>query len=86
MKKYYVTMTDSFMSGWGKADGLINKLVFECDTYSEAIKVERYAESRSDMKYIDIRSTKPYYSTSKYYTQFKTKEDYPTWYGITECE
>ena len=25
---YYVTMTDKFMSGWGKARGKINKLVF----------------------------------------------------------
>ena len=26
--KYYVTMTDSFMSGWGYAKNKINKLVF----------------------------------------------------------
>jgi hypothetical protein len=24
-RMYYVTMTDKFMSGWGKADGKINK-------------------------------------------------------------
>ena len=25
MKKYYVTMNDTFMSGWGYAEGKINK-------------------------------------------------------------
>ena len=37
--KYWVTMTDRFMSGWGLAKGLKNKLVFECESLAEAEKV-----------------------------------------------
>lgn len=80
MSKKYVTMTDSFLSGWGKAEGMINKLVFECDTWEEAEIVAENARNRSDMKYININLSKPYYRPSKYLTQFKTKEEYPSWY------
>ena len=78
--KWYVTMTDTFLSGWGEARGKVNKLVLECDTLQEAELVEKYARSRCDMKYISIRNTKPYYNKKRFYTSFKTKEDYPYWY------
>ena len=77
---HYVTMTDRFMSGWGKAEGKTNKLVFVCESRDEAAHIERYARARGDMTYINIRSTKPCYG-SRYYTQFKTAADYPAWYG-----
>ena len=79
-KKYYVTMTDSFLSGWGLADKKINKLVFECDNMSEAFIVEQNAKNRTDMIYVNIASNKPYYNKEKYYPQYKTKKDYPSWY------
>jgi hypothetical protein len=80
MAKFYVTMTDTFMSGWGMAQGKTNKLVFLCDNMKEAKTVEGNAMSRSDMKYVSIRSTAPYYDKNRYYTQFKDKEEYPKWY------
>lgn len=80
MSKIYVTMTDKFMSGWGMAKGKINKLIFECDNYQEAIIVANNAESRGDQKYINICSKKPHYNSEKYFAQYKTKEDYPAWY------
>lgn len=61
MKKYYVTMTDKFMSGWGMAAGRTNKLIIECDTFAQAAEIERNAHKRPEMKYINIRSTKPRY-------------------------
>lgn len=33
---YYVSMTDKFMSGWGMAEGKLNKLVISCNTAEEA--------------------------------------------------
>ena len=78
--KYWVTTTDKFMSGWGHARGLTNKLVFECGSYDQAAIVAANAENRSDQKYVNICSKKPYYSASRYYVQIKTIEDYPTWY------
>lgn len=60
-RKYYVTMTDKFFSGWGLCAGRINKMVVECDTYGEAAQIERAARQRSEMQRVSIRSTKPYY-------------------------
>ena len=50
MKKYYVTMNDTFMSGWGYAEGKINKLIFECDSYKEAEIVAENARYRGGIK------------------------------------
>lgn len=79
-KKWFVTMTDTFMSGWGEAKGKINKLVFICDNIEEAEIVKDNAEQRSDQRYINIRTSKPYYNSEKYYAQYKTKQDYASWY------
>lgn len=78
--KIYVTMTDAFLSGWGRAEGKINKLVFICDNLEEAERVRDYARTRREMKYINIRYTKPHYDGNRYLVQFKTREDYPGWY------
>ena len=77
---FYVTMTDKILSGWGIAEGKINKLIFECETLEEARIVAENAKNRGDQKYININSKKPYYNNNKYYTQTKTKEVYPNWY------
>jgi hypothetical protein len=76
----YVTMTDKFMSGWGKAENKINKLIFECENREEANIVMDNAASRGDMKHINMSFKKPYYSSSRYYAQTKTKEEYESWY------
>jgi hypothetical protein len=79
-QKFYVTMTDSFMSGWGIAKGKKNKLIFECDSLEEARTVEENARNRGDQKYINICSKFPYYNSDRYYVQVKNKEEYPSWY------
>lgn len=68
---YYVTMTDKFMSGWGKAEGKINKFVVLCDTYEQAETIERNAHKRDEMKYINITSQKPYYPSNRYLVSWK---------------
>lgn len=78
--KYYVVMTDKGMSGWGRAEGKINKLVIECDTYEEAEIVEANARARTEMKYINILARKPYYPSSRYFVSRKSKTDYSTWF------
>lgn len=77
---YYVSMTDSVMSGWGRAGDKINKLIFVCEGYEEADIVEDNARNRTDMKYINICANKPYYNRDRYYPQYYTKEDYSSWY------
>ena len=68
---YYVTMTDSFLSGWGKAEGRSNKFVIACDTLSQAIIISDKARRRSEMKYVRISSRKPCYNPSKYLTSWR---------------
>lgn len=80
---WHVTMIDTFMSGWGRAKGKQNLLVFECENEMEANKVARYARSRNDQTNIKIYSEGqqlPNYNPKKFYVQTLTKEDYPGWY------
>lgn len=76
----YVTMTDKFLSGWGNAEGKVNKLIFECENFNEAEIVADNARARSDMKYVNICTKKPSYNSTRYFVQVKNKEDYPSWY------
>ena len=43
-QKFYVTMTDKFMSGWGNAANKTNKLIIECDSYQDAELIQKNAE------------------------------------------
>jgi len=72
---YYVTMTDKFMSGWGYARNKINKLVISCETMEQAQTVYNNACNRPEMKYINIRSSKPYYNSYSYVTNYHGKDN-----------
>ena len=80
--KIYVSMTDTFLSGWGLSEGKINKLIFECDNYEEAMLVLNNAKNRKEMKYIKVHEKMPKYKESKYFVQIKNKNVYPNWYKI----
>ena len=76
----YVTMTDKFMSGWGMAKGKINKLVIECENRVQAEKIADYARrNRNEMKYINIRYSKPSYNSNKYLTSWKVYSQMTGW-------
>lgn len=77
---FFVTMTDKALSGWGMARGKVNKLVLSCDTLEEAERVERYAKTRSEMRYVNIVTKKPSYNSNRYYVSWHNKESYPRWY------
>ena len=88
-ENWYVTTTDKFMSGWGHAKNLTNKLIFVCDTLKEAQIVADNAEHRTDQKHVNICGSPPSYlrktfgsdyNVGNYFVQIKTKEDYPSWY------
>lgn len=85
----FVTCIDKFMSGWGKADGLTNKLIFLCDNEHEANNVFENIEERSDMKNPQIHATTPTdfrhtkgreYETNGKFVQIKDKDEYPNFY------
>ena len=71
---FYVTMTDKFMSGWGAADGKINKLIIECDTHEQVEQIRRAARQRSEMRYVNICARRPRYG-SHVLESFKTYAD-----------
>lgn len=77
---YYVSVIDTFMSGWGKAEGKTNVLVFECDTKVEAEIVVDNAFNRGDTGEVMMYEERPEFDEKKYFVQTKTKEDYPSWY------
>ncbi len=73
-EKIYVSMTDSFLSGWGNARGKRNKLIIECDTWQQAETIERNAKKRSEMKYVNVSSSRPRIASNVYPT-WKTYND-----------
>ena len=76
----YVTMTDKFMSGWGMAKGKINKLVIECENSVQAEKIADYAKNEmNEMKYINIRYSKPFYNPNRYLTSWKVYSQMTGW-------
>lgn len=56
---FYVRMTDKFMSGWGAAVNRKNVLVVECDTYEQAVAIEKAALDRPEMRRVMIVSKPP---------------------------
>lgn len=65
-KKWYVTATDKFLSGWGCAEGKKSKVIKICNTYAEAEEVSNKWEKRSDFIYVNISNKKPYYNSKNY--------------------
>ena len=80
---YWLTMTDTFMSGWGLANNKINKLVIECPDYGTALKGKIHALARPEMKYVNINENKPYYNKDHYYTSYRHYSEMPAWFGGT---
>ena len=76
---YYVTASDSFFSGWGKAQDKVNKIVVEVETYQEAVKVYNKLKARHEMKYVNIASNRPRYSNEKFYVSVYDLNNNKVW-------
>lgn len=79
-RKWYVSMTDKFLSGWGGAENKIAKYVVECDSYQEAEIVADNANARSDQKNVNICYNKPYYNSRSYRVKYQDKKELPSWF------
>ncbi len=77
---FYVTMTDSFLSGWGGAEGKTCKYIYPCSNYREASIVADNAKGRGDQRYVNIRTSKPYYNSRTHLTKWASKENNASWY------
>ena len=76
---FYVVSNDTFMSYWGKADNRINTVILPCESYTEALAVAEYAESRGDQKYIRINSHKPRLNNQTHLYSLMRRE-HSAWY------
>lgn len=56
---YYVLSNDTFMSGWGHAEGKTNTVILPCESADEAKIVADNARARSDQKRVRIVTRKP---------------------------
>lgn len=74
---FYVTMTDNFMSGWGRAKGKINKFVVICEAAEQAEEVKRNAMKRPEMKRVSVRRSRPHYCSEKVYVTMRTYDECP---------
>lgn len=79
---YWVRSVDTFMSGWGPAEGTVNWLLLPCDSLEEAEIVKANALGRGDQKQILIWNdkqmrTKP---TDGAIVSYHDKDDYGCWY------
>lgn len=70
--QYYVTMLDTFMSGWGMAKDKKNIMIVECDSLEDAELIAENATKRSEMKNIDIWTEMPEYDDALYVLSVKT--------------
>ena len=73
--KIYVTMTNKFMSGWGKAENKVNKFIVVCETIEQARTIERNAKERNEIKYINICFTKPCYNKGRYIESVRSYDE-----------
>jgi hypothetical protein len=78
---YYVLSNDSFMSGWGCANGKINTIILTCADMTEAQDVAAYAQSRGDQKYVRIVNNKPKLRLKTHFYSLHDRYDYGRWYG-----
>ena len=64
----FVSMNDSFMSGWGNATGKTNTYSVECDTTAQMEQIAAHARTRPEMKYIRVSQRAPRNSTTRIVT------------------
>lgn len=67
--RYFVTMTDTMLSGWGNADGKTAKRIVLCKYFRDAqiiVSGLNNCKNRNGMRYINISCKFPKYSENRY--------------------
>ena len=75
---YFVTMTDKFLSGWGKAENKIAKRVVLCKTWREAqIIIDGISNCKNNngMKYVNVCCKFPKYNSKNYVVSVDVFDD-----------
>jgi hypothetical protein len=82
---FYVTAIDSFMSGWGGAQGKSNVICLPCVDESQAKKAMAYMLSRPEIEKIKVSRQKPLVDVEATVSVFNP-QDQPVWYGLVRRE
>jgi len=77
---YYVLSNDTFMSGWGLAEGKINTIILPCVNWIEAQQVAEYAKSRTDQRYVRIVTQKPRLRLNTHLYSLMLPDEATAWY------
>lgn len=72
---FYVSMTDSFLSGWGGAVGKKAILVICCDTPEKMDIALEFGRKRPEMTNIKTSSVKPFYGSDRYTVEWWICDD-----------
>lgn len=72
-RKFYVTMTDRFLSGWGLCRNKVSKFIVECDSWAQALEIYTNARHENkEMKYINTTNNiSKYYNNSRFHVSLK---------------
>ena len=76
--RYFVTMTDTMLSGWGQAENKTAKRVILCQSWREAqiiVSGLNNCKNRNGMRYINIAYKFPKYSEKRYTVSVDEFED-----------
>lgn len=75
---YYVTATDKFMSGWGKAKGKIAKLVVCCSNREQFNRVYKNMKKDRTLSFVKQAVNKPHWGKDAVVI-VKVAGDCPLW-------
>jgi len=76
---YYVTSTDTFMSGWGPARYRRNIVLLPCESREVAEIVAANARGRSEQEDVTIQAGRPYLQPHHLYSLL-SRENAERWY------
>jgi hypothetical protein len=78
---FYVTAVDSFMSGWGEAQGRVNLVCLPCENEAEVKAVLAYVRTRPEMERVKVSHTAPLVDAETEVSVYSV-EAQPVWYGL----
>ena len=64
--QWFVSASDKFLSGWGRSNGKISKIVVCCNSLKQAREIEGKYNKRGDLARVNVCGNKPYYSPNRY--------------------
>ena len=74
---WLVTATDKFMSGWGAAAGGLSKCAWACKSFGDATRVYDWVKGRSEMKYVNIKTSSRWHPQACHVHIYVVKDNHP---------